>query len=140
MGITDIPASFDEFQSWASAYERDQFRFAETNQRIGSATRDLFASWVPRILSPLVRYGIYAMLDQKILDSFGFPRPLPLMRSLLAAILRARGRVVRCLPPRRVPHFFTDGKVRTYPRGYDIASLGPPRLVARERNEAAPHK
>ena len=38
-------------------YERDNFRFAETNRRIGTVTRDLFASWMPRSFTPLVRWG-----------------------------------------------------------------------------------
>jgi len=34
---------------------------------------------------------------------------------------------------RRTPHFFTDSRNRTYPNGYRIGELGPPRLVAAER-------
>lgn len=71
MGITGIPSSFEAFQAWSLTYEQAQFRFADTNQRIGAATRDLFASWVPRVVSPLVRYGIYAVLDDRMLESFG---------------------------------------------------------------------
>lgn len=132
MGITDIPASYDAFEAWARDYERAQFRFAETNQRIGTATRDLFASWFPRILTPFVRIGIYAMLDDAMIHSFGFPRPLPATRTLLRGALRLRGAFVRWLPPRATGHFFTDNRNRTHPRGYDISALGPPRLVAAE--------
>ena len=72
------------------------------------------------------------MLDEAMIDSFGFPKPLPATRTLLRAGLRLRGRVVRWLPPRRVGHFFTDNRNRTHPRGYQISALGPPRLVAAE--------
>jgi len=133
MGITDIPPSLEAFRAWSQAYEAAHFRFADTNQRVGTSTRELFASWGPRLARPLVRYGIYAMLDDSMIESFGFPRPLPLTRTLLDATLKARGRLIRWLPPRKVPHFFTDGKVRTYPQGYQIQGLGPPRLVAREK-------
>lgn len=74
MGITDIPPSYDAFETWSRAYEREHFRFTETNQRVGTATRDLFASWFPGLLTPLVRYGIYAMLDEAMISSFGFPQ------------------------------------------------------------------
>jgi hypothetical protein len=57
-------------------------------------------------------------------------------RSLTRAVLQLRGRAVRWLPARRQPHFFTDNRNRTYPRGYRIAELGPPRLVAAERRRA----
>ncbi|HEY7818467.1 MAG TPA: DUF2236 domain-containing protein, partial [Vicinamibacteria bacterium] len=114
------------------SYESRQFRFAETNQRIAVSTRDLFASWFPRIAAPMVRYGIYAMLDEAMIAAFGFPRPLPLTRPLLRSLLKLRGQVVRWLPPRRTAHFFTDNRNRTYPQGYQLSRLGPPRLVAAE--------
>ena len=138
MGITDIPPSYDAFEAWSRAYEREHFRFAETNQRVGTATRDLFASWFPRIFTPVVRYSIYAMLDDAMISSFGFPKPLPLTRPLLQGALKLRGRVVRWLPPRRVGHFFTDDRNRTHPEGYEISRLGPPRLIAAEDKRAAP--
>jgi len=140
MGIRDIPPSYDAFEDWSRAYERAQFRFAETNQRVGSYTRDLFAAWFPRVLTPIVRYSIYAMLDEAMIAAFGFPKPLPLTRPLLRAALKLRGRIVRRLPPRREPHFFTDSRNRTYPRGYRISELGPPRLVAAERRRAQAHQ
>ena len=133
MGITHIPPTYDAFEAWSRQYERDQFRFAETNQRIGSSTRDLFVAWFPRVFTPLVRYSIYAMLDDSMIAAFGFPKPLPLTRPMLRAALKLRGRAVRLLPPRRVAHFFTDDRNRTYPAGYRISELGPPRLVAAER-------
>jgi hypothetical protein len=132
MAIRDIPPSYDAFAAWAADYERATFRFEETNRRIGSATRDLFASWFPRLAAPLVHYSIYALLDDAMLEAFGFPKPLPATRPLIRGGLKLRGRIMRWLPPRREPHFFTDNPNRTHPRGYEIAKLGPPRLVARE--------
>ena len=136
MRIQSIPPSYEAFEAWSEAYERDCFRFAETNQRVGTSTRDLFAAWFPRVFTPAVRYGIYAMLDESMLASFGFPKPLPLTRPMLRASLKLRGRAVRWLRPRRKPHFFTDSGNRTYPQGYRISELGPPRLVAAERKRA----
>lgn len=136
MGIREIPSSYKGFARWAVDYERRHFRFDESNRRVGAATRDLFASWYPRIAAPIVRYGIYALLDDPLIEAFGFPRPLPGMRPLIRRTLRLRGRLVRWLPPRRRPHFFTDNPNRTHPAGYEIAALGPPRLVAAERKRA----
>ena len=127
MGIREIPESYEKFQQFAYDYERDNFRFADTNQQIATATRDLFASWMPRIFTPLVRWGIYALLDDAMLASFGFPRPFVFMRKLVNGALKMRGWVVRMLPARRTPNFFTDRRNRTYPRGYEIAKLGPPK-------------
>lgn len=136
MGIRDIPQSLDAFEAWATAYEREHFRFAESNRRVGTATRDLFASWFPRVLAPLVHYSVYALLDPPMRDAFGFPRPLPGTSSLLRGALRLRGALVRWMQPRRQPCFFTDRPNRTHPSGYRIAELGPPRLIAAERERS----
>jgi ER-bound oxygenase mpaB/B'/Rubber oxygenase, catalytic domain len=135
MGIKDVPPSYEAFEAWTAAYEKENFHFADTNQRIGSATRDLFASWTPRVMAPLVRYGIYALLDDGMLMAFGFPKPLPMTRPLIRAALRWRGQAIRWLPPRKTPHFFTDNPNRTHVHGYDISALGPPRLIAKEAKE-----
>lgn len=118
---------------WSREYERTQFRFADTNAGIGAATRDLFASWFPRVVTPIVRYSINAMLDDTMLESFGFPKPLALTRSMLRGALRLRGTAVRVLQARRTAHFFTDDRNRTEPMGYEIGKLGPHKLVAAER-------
>ena len=89
-----------------------------------------------RLMAPIVRYSIYALLDDSMLEAFGFPKPLPGTRPLIRGALRLRGRFVRWLPPRREPHFFTDNPNRTWPNGYDISKLGPPRLVAREQERS----
>jgi hypothetical protein len=133
MGITDIPPSYEAFEAWSRSFEREKFRFAESNQRIASATRDLFAAWFPRIVTPIVRYSIYAMLDEAMIASFGFPKPLPLTRPMLRASLKLRGLAVRWLPPRKNAHFFTDNRNRTHRQGYEISKLGPPKLVAAEQ-------
>jgi hypothetical protein len=139
IGIADIPPSYDSFEAWSRAYERQHFRFAESNRRVGSSTRDLFTKWFPRVLTPAVRYSIYAMLDDDMIAAFGFPKPLPATRPLLRFALTMRGRLVRWLPPRRQAHFFTDDRNRTHPDGYRIAELGPTRLVAAEhRRQGAP--
>jgi hypothetical protein len=83
---------------------------------------------MPRIFTPLVRWGIYALLDNVMLKSFGFPRPFSFVRKLVHGALKMRGWVVRILPARKTPNFFTDRRNRTYPRGYEIAKLGPPNV------------
>ena len=136
MGIVNIPASYEAFEAWSRDYERRQFRFTDSNQRVAISTRDLFASWFPRIAAPVVRYSIYAMLDDAMITSFGFPEPLPLTRPLLRASLKLRGRAVRWLPPRKTAHFFTDSRNRTHPDGYEISRLGPPKLVSAEEKRS----
>ena len=128
MGLKDIPPSYEAFEQFNLNYERDKFRYADSNKNVGTATRDLFASWFPRLFAPMVRHGIYAMLDERMLAAFGFPRPFPFLPPLVRFALKMRGKIVRFFPPRKQPHFFTDIRNRTYPHGYEISKLGPPRF------------
>jgi hypothetical protein len=128
MNIKGIPDRYDELERFNVEYERTRFRFAESNRRIGAATRDLFLSWYPGPLRPLVRPAIYALMDAPLIEAFGFPRPSAAMRSLVAAALKLRTRVLRLLPARRRPHRRTEARQRTYPHGYRIQDLGPPEM------------
>lgn len=121
-------------EDWARAYELRTFRYPEANRKIGAATRDLFASWYPRPLAPVVRATVRALLDDTMLDAFGFPRPFPGTRGLISGALKLRGWIVRWLPARREPNFFTDRANRTHAQGYEIESLGPPGLVDAKRS------
>ena len=126
MGIRDIPADYAEFERYNIEYERQHYRFSESNQRVGAATVELFASWFPRLSRPLVRRAIYALLDPAVIDGFGFPCPSSAMRGAVAAALKLRAGFVAWLPPRRKPRLRTEMRHRSYPRGYAIEELGPP--------------
>jgi hypothetical protein len=126
MNIRDIPADYDAFERFNREYEHRHYRFTESSQRVGTATRELFVSWFPAVLAPVVRPVIHALLDDSLIEAFGFPQPSRPMRWLVAAGLRARGRLVRLLPPRRKPRLRTEMLHPTYPEGYEIERLGPP--------------
>ncbi|MBD2343747.1 oxygenase MpaB family protein [Anabaena subtropica] len=125
MEIQDIPESFAEFERYNLDYEKQNFHYSDTNRRVGEATRDLFLSWYPWWMRSLLTPIIYALLDDTILDAFGFPHSSPLLRSLVANILKLRARFLRLLPPRTQPNFYIDSPIRTYPNGYEIEKLGP---------------
>lgn len=125
MAIKEIPETYEAFEQFHHEYERTYFRYSDSNRVIGTATRELFTTWFPRPLAPLVRHSINAMLDDSMIEAFGFPKPSRFMRAFMSGSLRLRGRLVRLLPSRRKPHFFSYDRNRTYPRGYTIADLGP---------------
>jgi hypothetical protein len=125
MGIKDIPETYEEFEHFSQEYERKYFTYHESNARIGAATRDLFASWFPKFLTPVVRRSIHALLDDALITAFGFPRAGNFLRWLMASSLRLRGRLLRLLPPRRKAHFITHDPIRSYPHGYSVEKLGP---------------
>lgn len=126
MGILRIPTSYTEFLNFNIEYEQNQFHFSTTNSTIGAATRDLFASWFPPPLRPLVRQVIYAMLDESTIKAFGFPAPSVILQNLVNTGMGARARLIRLLPPRRRPRLRTQMRHRSYPRGYTLEQIGPP--------------
>lgn len=126
MNIRDLPADYDAFERFNKDYETQCYRFTETNRRVGEATRELFVSWFPRFLSPVVRSAIHALLDDRLITAFGFPRPSPLVRRLVSGALRLRAKWVRLLPPQKKPRLRTEMPRPTYPDGYVIEQLGPP--------------
>src|SRR5262249_37487530 len=137
MGIRDIPADYPELEHYNIDYERRHYRYTETNARVGAATVELFASWFPHSSRPLVRRAIYALLDEALIDGFGFPHPSARRRRLAGAGFRMRARFAGGLPARRRPRLRTEMTHPSYPHGYRIEELGPP--VQRAANtEASP--
>lgn len=128
MHIQDIPETYEEFERYNLDYEQQNFRYSDANRRTGETTRDLFLSWFPGIVRPILKPCIDALLDNTMLEAFGFSPPPMLVRSGITASLKLRGRLVRLLPPRKQADFFTDLPVRSYPNGYDISELGPPQI------------
>jgi hypothetical protein len=125
MNIKELPEDYESFERFNVQYERVNFRYTEANHRIGAATRDLFLSWFPRITRPLGRPAIYAMMDDALIENFGFPRPHRLTRSLVHGALRLRGWLSGLLPARKTPRLRTEMEHPSYPGGYVIEELGP---------------
>jgi hypothetical protein len=126
MNIKQIPTDYDAFERYNVEYEKAHFRFTEANHRVGAATCDLFASWFPRGLRPLVRRAIYALLDDALIQACGFPKPSPALRALVKASLKLRALGLRGLPRRRRPLLRTEMRQPSYPHGYQLEKLGPP--------------
>jgi hypothetical protein len=125
MGIRELPAEYADFERYNIEYEKRHFRYTQANHRVGTATLEMFASWFPRVLRPIVRRAIYAIMDDPVIAGFGFPQPAPAMRKLVDATLRARAWVLRLMPARRQPRLRTEMRHRSYPHGYRIEELGP---------------
>jgi len=129
MGIRDVPADYDGFLRFKRDYERETFRYSDTNRRIGEYTVELMCSWYPRFTRPALRVAVRGLLDEPMLTAFGFapaPRWVP---PLAHAALRARAAVVRLLPPRRTSGLAGLATNRTYPgypAGYRPSDLGAP--------------
>lgn len=127
MNIRAIPATLPELERWSVAYELAHFRFTESNRKVADYTLNLFLSWSARPLRPIVRLAILAVLEDALLDAFGYEHPPAWVRRLVDGGLRLRAAVVRFLPRRRKPHLVTEERITSYPRGYRLSDLGVPR-------------
>jgi hypothetical protein len=125
MAIGGIPESYSELELLNEEYERERFRRTEATERVGRATRDMFLAWFPGLPRRLGAQAIYALMDEPLLEAFGFPRPSHALRTAVESSLRARGRLVASLPARRSPRHRTRRRTRTYGREWRLEELGP---------------
>ncbi len=125
MGISGIPATYQEFSDLMDAYERDTYVFDAKARAVADSTLELFTTFFPRPLRPVLhRFGI-ALLDDHLRETFGYPAPAPWFRRLAHGSLRLRGRLMRWMPARRTPSLLqTSHRVRSYPGGFMIEHLG----------------
>ena len=136
MGITHIPETYEALEQYNRDYEAQHFQYAEVNERIGRATVNLMLGWfLPRWLYWLGEPFVFAMMDDRLIEAFGFTKQPQALQKLVAVSLSLRGRFIRLLPPRRHPRLITALKSRTYPNGYEIEQLGPP--IEKQRELAA---
>lgn len=125
MHLSGLPIDRESFYAFSCAYEAQYFQPGRASQRVAYATRELFASWFPLPIRPLVRLNIHALLDDSLRVVFGFPAPGRTLRWLAPMMLRTRGRLLRILPQRRTPRLRTLQPHPSYPGGYEIEGLGP---------------
>ncbi|MFD1826935.1 MULTISPECIES: oxygenase MpaB family protein [Mumia] len=126
MGIKDIPASYEEFETLLDDYERKNFAFDARSREVADATLDLLCSYYPKVLRRGVEVFSRAIMDDHVREAFGYATPPRAVVALSRGALKLRGRLLRLAPPRSKPSRPEDrGVVRTYlPGGYRIEDLG----------------
>ena len=70
MNIKSIPNDYTACEKFNFDYERQHFRYSETNKRVAIPTRDMFLGRIlPKLLWPLGRPFQYAAMDGSIASS-----------------------------------------------------------------------
>jgi hypothetical protein len=128
MNIRDIPDTLEALEQWSDEFERANLRFSESSRHVADDTLGLFLSWYPAPLRPLLRPVVLALLENELLDAFGYPHPPAWLRRGLDLALRARAVIVARLPRRAKPRLITRERHRGYPGGYRLEELGVPGL------------
>jgi uncharacterized protein (DUF2236 family) len=127
LGITDLPASYQEFAAHLDSYEAERFAHDPGGRAVGDAALGLFTTFplARRLPAALVRRLALGLMDDPLRTALGYPRFSQSEQRLYASAVRMRGRVVRLLPPRTEPLFARQRpEIRGYPHGYDIGQLG----------------
>ncbi|MCW2759339.1 MAG: hypothetical protein JWO46_3085 [Nocardioidaceae bacterium] len=127
MNISDIPATWQEFGTEMDAYERAHFAYDAGGVAVSDATLDLMATFPPSDKAPkqAVRRFAKSLMDDALLDAFGYEHPTALERLVYRNALKARARFLRHRPARSEPFRFGDmPQVRSYPDGYVVSELG----------------
>ncbi len=134
MNIREIPATYEEFALFNQNYEQKYFIYSDSNRRVGESTINLFLSWFPAFSHTFLRRCVMGLFDDQTLSAFGFTQPSRLIRNLVQNSLRLHGYITKMLLPRIHPDFYTDSKLISYPQGYDLADLGPVKMLSTLNN------
>jgi hypothetical protein len=127
MGIQNIPADLASFERLLDDYEAAHFQRNDSSRQIADATLDLMATFPAQRTLPTswVRRGAQALMDPELIDALGYPPPNRRLVTGVHRALRARGALVRRLPPRHRPVYASRrADIRSYRPGYDVAALG----------------
>ncbi len=125
MAIREIPESYRELERFNEEYEALHFRRTEETRRVSLATRDMFLAWFPGLPKRFGAQAIYALMDEPLLEAFGFPSPPRAVRATVESALRMRARFVAALPARRRPRLRVQRRTKTYGRDWRLDELGP---------------
>jgi hypothetical protein len=131
MGIKNIPETYEAFEQYYRAYERQHFTYTDESRRVADATIRVFLSWYPSFIRPVVLQAIYALMDDPLREAFRYPAPNPLFTSFIRGSLKLGARFIRLLPPRSKPYLRTKDRNLTYPDGYEIDKLGAQESIAK---------
>ena len=128
MGIKDIPETYAGFKQVYEDYETANFAFSPDALAVADSTLDLMGTFMPYKLLPraVVRRMSFALMDDRLLTAFKYPKPTLVERILVRGGLKARGLAIRLFfPPRTEPLFGRQTKqIRSYPNGYRLEELG----------------
>jgi hypothetical protein len=139
MGINDIPDDYGGFEELLDSHEAEHFVFDKKSRAVADATLELLVSFYPRILARPVEIFGRSLMDDHLLEAFGYRKPPRLVVALARGGLRMRARFVRLMPPRRKPAYARDlSRIKSYPGGYLVERLGTFPSTMPEMTEGSP--
>jgi hypothetical protein len=127
MNVGGLPASYDAVESWFDAYDAEHLVPSAAAEQLERATRALMVTRIPGPFKAFSDELISSLYDERLRAAVRVPPPSWLARSLLHVTLRGRALIERRLRgPRKVPLFADGIRVKSYPDGYDLTTVGAP--------------
>lgn len=125
MNLKDVPQTLESFEDYNIRYEREMFRFAESNRIIADKTINLMLGfYMPRWLFWLGRPFVYALLDDHLRESLGIRNVSSLRKGLVKKGLAIHAFFHKISREPQQPVLGTKRKRPSYPEGYQIEELG----------------
>ncbi|MFF5217830.1 oxygenase MpaB family protein [Micromonospora sp. NPDC000442] len=126
MGITDIPDSYQHFETWLDTHDAAHLQPNDDAAAIERATRMLMLTRIPKPLAPLGNALVSAMYDAPLRRAMQVDKPAWPVRAGLHLALKMRARLQRWFGTPPTTPLFADGiHTKTYPNEYDVSQLGP---------------
>jgi hypothetical protein len=134
MGLKDVPDSSEALQSFADAYEKEHFRYTESNRMVADATVRVVENWLPKPLRPAVKPVVSAMISESLREAFGY-KPAPGWLSVtIDNALRLRRLPLRYITLKPYPVLIQNSHYTSYPAGVpSMQELGPEQVIKRAR-------
>ncbi|MEV7547792.1 oxygenase MpaB family protein [Streptomyces sp. NPDC089915] len=124
MGIKDIPATHAEFDAYVRRAEAERAAPHPANRTMARCALDIIAGMCPAPTRRLVLSAVTSMIEPANRRILGLEDPPAWLTPVTHTALRARGRLVRALPPRPDDKPF-HRTPPSYPAGWTIDHLGP---------------
>lgn len=129
MHLQNLPGTVEELRAFTDAYEREHFRYSESNRRIADATVKIVQGWFPGFLRPAVQPVFAALISEPLRQAFGYRRPPRWFRALIEGALHLRKGPLRYITLQPYPKRIQNSTYRSYPEGPPaIEALGPETL------------
>lgn len=125
MNLKDVPQTLESFEDYNIRYEREMFRFAQSNRIVADKTINLMLGfYVPSWLFWLGRPFVYALLDDPLRESLGLRNVSGFRKWVASKGLAIHAFFHKFSREPQQPVLGTKRKRPSYPEGYQIEELG----------------
>ena len=115
MGLTAIPSTYTDFETWVQRYATQEMVPNEPSRRVAAATVAILAGWLPAALRGAVQPAVNTLIPAELRRALQYQPPSWALTRFIRTTLKVRGRLERHVPLQRYPSLIERGSgSRTY--------------------------